>query len=264
MLIFLKLGGSLITDKTRPFCPRPEKIADLCMQIASALRQQPEMQLVIGHGSGSFGHEAARRYGTRSGVSGQEAWCGFAEVWYQAAALNRIVVEALHTAGLPALGLSPSAAVISQDGKAIRWDTYPLQSALANGLLPVIHGDVSFDIRRGGTILSTEDLFVYLAHALPPRRILLAGLEMGVWEDFPGRTKLLEQITPGTLPLQVPTFGGTAGTDVTGGMRSKMTEMLELVEEIPDLEAQIFSGEEPQTVQRALLGGRPGTCLHRA
>ena len=75
----------------------------------------------------------------------------------------------------------------------------PLKSALANKLLPVIHGDVVFDEARGGTILSTEDLFTHLAHQLHPKRILLAGLEAGVWEDFPARTHLIEEITPRVL-----------------------------------------------------------------
>ena len=76
---------------------------------------------------------------------------------------------------------------------------YPIRAALSNGLLPVIHGDVAFDEIRGGTILSTEDLFAHLAHQLHPQRILLAGLEAGVWADFPAHKHLLAEITPGSF-----------------------------------------------------------------
>ena len=262
-LIFLKLGGSLITDKTRPYTARIEKLDGLVAQIATALRENTSLQLILGHGSGSFGHQAASQFDTRRGVSGTKAWCGFAEVWYQASALNRLVVDALRRAGLPAMTFSPAASVTAHDGKVFIWDTYPLQSALSNGLLPVIHGDVVFDEVRGGTILSTEDLFVHLARHLKPERILLAGLEAGVWADFPMRSQLLEAITPGNLAQQLPGLGDAAGTDVTGGMRSKVTEMLSLVEQLPGLEVQIFSGESPETVGRALGGENPGTRLHR-
>ncbi len=61
-------------------------------------------------------------------------------------------------------------------------------------MLPVVHGDVAFDEALGGTILSTEDVFAFLAEHLSPTRILLAGIEAGVWEDFPARTKLVKQI----------------------------------------------------------------------
>ena len=170
-LIFLKLGGSLITDKTRPYTARLAKLDDLAIQIAAALRENADLRLVLGHGSGSFGHQAASQFDTRRGVSGPEAWRGFAEVWYQASTLNRLVIEALRRAGLPAVTFSPATSVTAHDGKVFIWDHYPLQSALSNGLLPVIHGDVVFDEVRGGTILSTEDLFVHLARQLNPERI---------------------------------------------------------------------------------------------
>ena len=262
-LVFLKLGGSLITDKTRPYTPRPEKLDALAAEIASVLGENADLHLVLGHGSGSFGHEAASQADTRRGVSGPEAWRGFAEVWYQASALNRLVVETLRRVNLPAVTFSPAASVTAHDGKVFIWDYYPLQSALSNGLLPVVHGDVAFDEIRGGTILSTEDLFAYLARQLHPQRILLAGLETGVWADFPARARLLEEITPGNFAQQVTSLGGAAGTDVTGGMHSKVTGMLELVEQVADLEVLIFSGEQPGNVRRALRGENPGTCLHR-
>lgn len=260
-LVFLKLGGSLITDKTRPYTARLEKLDDLAAQVAAALRKDADLRLVLGHGSGSFGHTAASQFDTRRGVSGPEAWRGFAEVWYQASRLNRLVVEALRRAGLPAVTFSAAASVTAHDGKVFVWDCIPLRAALANGLLPVIHGDVAFDQIRNGTILSTETLFVHLAQQLHPERILLAGLERGVWADFPAREHLLEEITPRSFAQQVPGLRGTAGTDVTGGMLSKVTEMLTLVEQVPGLEVLVFSGAEPGNVQQALRGGNPGTRL---
>jgi len=262
MLVFLKLGGSLITDKTRPYTPRLDTLDILALQIAVALQENMDLHLVLGHGSGSFGHQAASQFGTRGGVSGPEAWRGFAEVWYQASALNRLVVEALRSAGLPAVTLAPVSAVMSREGQVIAWNLAPLKAALANGLLPVIHGDVVFDEARGGTILSTEDLFAHLALRLQPKRILLAGLEAGVWEDFPARTRLIEEMTPQIFTQQAPGLGGSTGADVTGGMQAKVTGMLRLVEQVPGVEVLIFSGEKPGNVRLALQGENPGTRLH--
>ncbi len=261
-LVFLKLGGSLITDKTRPYTLRPEKLDHLAAEIAFALREDASLHLVLGHGSGSFGHPAASRYATRHGVSGTHAWLGFAEVWYQASSLNRLVVEALHRANLPVVTFSPAASVIAHDGKILAWDHYSIQVALSNGLLPVIHGDVAFDKLRGGTILSTEDLFTHLAHQLHPTRILLAGLEKGVWTDFPIREHMLREITPATHAQLESGVGAATGTDVTGGMQSKVSSMLALVEQIPHLDVLIFSGEQPGNVLSALRGENPGTRVH--
>ena len=262
MLVFLKLGGSLITDKTRPYTPRIETLDNLAIQIADALQDNLDLQLILGHGSGSFGHQAASQFGTRCGVSGPEAWRGFSEVWYQASALNRLVVEAIRRAGLPAVTLAPVSAVTARDGQLAAWDLTPLKAALANGLLPVLHGDVVFDEARGGTILSTEDLFAHLARQLHPERILLAGLEAGVWQDFPTRTRLLREMTRQIFTQQAPGLGRSTGADVTGGMQAKVTEMLALVEQVPGLEVLIFSGEKPGNTRRALQGENPGTRLH--
>ncbi len=261
-LVFLKLGGSLITDKTRPYTARIEKLDELATEIASVTAENKDLHLVLGHGSGSFGHAAASLHATRLGVSSPEAWKGFAEVWYQASRLTRLVVEAFHRANLPIVAFSPAASVIAQDGRVSTWKSYPIQAALTNGLLPIIHGDVAFDRILGGTILSTEDLFAHLARQIPPQRILLAGLEDGVWADFPSCEHLLREITPDNISQLIPSLGAASGTDVTGGMYSKVTGMLSLLKEIPNLEILIFSGERPGNLRRALLGENPGTLLH--
>lgn len=262
-LILLKLGGSLITDKLQPFTPREDVLARLAAEIHAAYAANPDLRLVIGHGSGSFGHTPARQHGTRQGVYTPQQWLGFAEVWKEARALNQIVLAALLEEGLPAISLPPSASISTQDGQIQVWNLHPLLSALEHGLLPLINGDVIFDTQRGGTILSTEDLFLHLARATRAQRILLAGLEEGVWADFPHCTRLIEQITPDNFAGVLPALGQSAGTDVTGGMAAKVQSMIDLIAEIPDLRAAIFSGLRPGLVQQALCGALPGTVITR-
>src|SRR5574341_801580 len=115
ILYFLKLGGSLITDKTKPRALRMDVLDRLSAEVAAACSQNPALHLVVGNGAGSFGHIPARRYGTRQGVHTPKDWAGFAEVWHEAAALNRLVTDALHAAGLPAVAFPPSASVTARD-----------------------------------------------------------------------------------------------------------------------------------------------------
>jgi isopentenyl phosphate kinase len=136
-----------------------------------------------------------------------------------------------------------------------------LKAALAAGLVPVVYGDVIFDETRGGTILSTEDLFERLARDLKPERILLAGLEGAVWADFPERKQRLEKISPASFDGIKARVGASHGADVTGGMDSKVRQMLTLVTENPSMSAQIFSGEEPGNILKALAGANLGTIL---
>jgi isopentenyl phosphate kinase len=275
-LVFLKLGGSLITDKTKPYTARLDKLADLSAQIATALQSRPQLHLVLGHGSGSFGHTAAEEYGTREGGSpplvppsfsskmgGDRGgyWQGFAEVWYQASTLNRYVLQALHEAGIPAMTFSPAASVLAENGKVVQWNLSKIEVALEKGIMPVVHGDVIFDRAKGGTILSTEELFEYLARELHPRRILLAGLEEGVWADFPARKHRVEVLTRMLYNKISTGVGEASGADVTGGMQSKVEQMLALIEQVPGLQALIFSGEGDGNLEIALKGENIGTLV---
>ena len=260
-LILLKLGGSLITEKKQPRTLRRETLHRLAEEIAAAIDQRPSMRLVLGNGAGSFAHVSAKQHGTRQGVSTPQQWIGFFEVWRDAAVLNRLVVEALMKAGLPAIALPPSAAIIAHDGQVERWDLGPLEAALNAGLLPVIHGDVIFDSFLGGTILSTEDLFSHLALKLNPDRLLLAGMERGVWQDFPSRTKIISKITPQNFKQLMPAISGSAATDVTGGMQDKVEQCLSLCRALPGMEILIFSGDEPGTLLEVLLGSIHGTLI---
>lgn len=259
-LTFLKLGGSLITDKHQPRTPRTAIIQRIAVEIARAF--QPEKPLLIGHGSGSFGHITANRYQTRQGVQTPDQWRGFAEVWQAARALNEILMDALITAGLPAVAFPPSAMVTTTGGSITAFHLAPIRSALEHGLIPVVQGDVAFDDLLGGTIVSTEQVFHHLALHLKPDRILLAGIEPGVWADFPACNHPLTEITPATYAPFRAHLQGSAAVDVTGGMAEKVNAMLQLCARLPELQTWIFSGESPDSITNALYGKVRGTVIH--
>ncbi len=258
-LVFLKLGGSLITDKARPYTARQDKLEQLAQEIRAARQRQPALRLVLGHGSGSFGHYAVTQH--LQGRARSDPERGAAEVWYRASQLNRLVMDALHGAGLPAIAFPPSASVSASEGTIASWDLQPLRAALQARLMPVIYGDIVFDVRTGTAILSTEDLLCYLARHLQPQRILLAGLEPGVWADFPARRRRVEKVDRAVYASLAETLRGSQATDVTGGMKSKVEKMLALASEIPALAIWIFSGEERGNVDRALRGEPLGTRI---
>jgi isopentenyl phosphate kinase len=260
-LTFLKLGGSLITDKNTPRTARKEVIARLADEIAAAQQADLDLRLVLGHGSGSFGHVPAKNYDTRQGVDSPEGWAGFAEVWYEAATLNHLVMDILHAAGLPGVSFPASGGVTARDGRVAVWNLTPLTAALENGLLPVVYGDVVFDTIRGGTILSTEDIFIHLARQLHSERILLAGIDDGVYADYPECKQLIPEINPKNWEKVAISLSGSAATDVTGGMASKVRQMLELTEEIPGVEILIFSGDQPGNLSATLRGETLGTHI---
>lgn len=260
-LIFLKLGGSLITDKSQPLTPRMGVIARIAAEIAETHKENPNTQLLLGHGSGSFGHAVASEYNTQEGGSTPEYWQGFAAVWKAARELNQILIKHLAEAGLPVIAFPPSAGVIARQASLRNWDIQPIKHALSHNLIPVVQGDVIFDEVLGGTIFSTEQVFSYLSKALDPQRILLAGQDAGVYRDPERRDEIIQEITPEDISQILPSLSGAETADVTGGMESKIRWMLSLVKSQPKLKVQVFSGALPGLIKRALIGDEFGTLI---
>jgi isopentenyl phosphate kinase len=253
-LVFLKLGGSLITDKTRYETPRPAVITRLAKEIQAALKARPDLQLVLGHGSGSFGHFVADRYKVAQGHL--EDWRGYAETGAAAQRLNRLVVDALLAEGVHVVSLQPSASARCHHGELIEMAMGPIAELLGHGLVPLVYGDVALDDELGCTIISTEQIFLYLARSLRPQRVIVAGEVAGVFSGDPKRdtiVRLIPEITSRNLHNVEEMLTTSFSVDVTGGMLSKVQLLFQLVAEEPTLQARIITGRRNQLVERVLV-----------
>ncbi len=76
-LVLVKLGGSLITDKDKPYTARREVITQLVEQVSLIKHENPNLKLIIGNGAGSFAHQSANKYNTINGFSCDEEKLGF-------------------------------------------------------------------------------------------------------------------------------------------------------------------------------------------
>jgi isopentenyl phosphate kinase len=290
-LVLLKMGGSVITDKSRPFTAREDVIRRLGREIKQAQTLCPGLQVIVGHGSGSFGHMVAHQYRTHEGLcaavplrqsqstpylhKGDDAedcaetaravatdslrWRGYAETARAAARLNRLVTDWLFEEGLPVISFQPSATAWCRGRRLVRLDLKPLRTVLHAGLLPVIYGDVAIDEVQGFTIISTEQIFGYLARQLRPIQIVLASIVDGVYDADPLANPdavPFRTITPANWQQVRSALGGSYATDVTGGMLSKVQAMVELVASQPELQVHVVSGAIPGRVADALRQSR--------
>ncbi|HYO13774.1 MAG TPA: isopentenyl phosphate kinase [Thermoanaerobaculia bacterium] len=258
-LILVKLGGSLITEKSREGTARREVIARLAGEIAQAAATIPE-RIVLGHGSGSFGHVAAQRFGIASGARSPEQLPGVCVTQERAAALHREVTGALAAAGALPFSIAPASCVVAEAGRPVALAEEPLLLALERGLLPVTYGDVVMDRAWGASICSTERLFDLMAirlleRGLFVRRVLWLGETAGLYDAF-GRT--VPRVSEKTAPRALKAIGAPAGTDVTGGMRHRLETALALARHgIPSL---LADGLIPGLLESALRGEEvPGT-----
>lgn len=250
-ITLVKIGGSSITNKAEKQTYLQEVMQQIARELQSARLEASSLSLVLGHGSGSFGHFEASEHDTIHGVKGPEQWYGFARVGAVAAKLNQYVMEDCLDAGLPVLHIQPSAIAEAQDGQIITMNMTAIQRALQQGLIPLLYGDVAFDEIRGGTIISTENILTYLAqHLLGVTRIILLAGEDGVYDET---GTLIPLITSFNFDTVRPVLGTSAGTDVTGGMLTKVEDMMALVARRPDLVIHIINGRVPGRLLACLL-----------
>lgn len=259
-IVIVKIGGSLITDKTKPFSLKKRALDIVCKEIKKA--QKTGRQLIVGHGAGSFAHYPAKKYQTHKGIINVESYRGIAEVADVAAQLNRIVIKQLLQTGVNAVTISPLSTMLARSHALQSFCSESLEEVFRLGLLPVVHGDQIIDTEAGCTIFSTEKVLGYIALHLKQKgylveRIIHCGQTNGVYDEN-GQT--IPLITTKTIDKYRQALGGSGGTDVTGGMIHKVEETLALAQR--GISGLIIDGIEQGSLSKAVRGEKvPGTRI---
>lgn len=251
-LILIKLGGSLITDKSRPYTARPAVIRNLAKQIK--ILWDDGYRFVIAHGGGSFPHISAAKYKTVEGIKKEEDIYGLAVVQQDALAINRIVNQIFLKEKLPVLSFAPSSFSLAKNGR--RWKIFgePVIWALKIKALPLVFGDVVLDCKKGCAIFSGE---VTLNNLISPlkkagyriKEIIFCGITDGVY-DLKGKT--IKKINQETFRCWSKNLHRPETVDVTGGMDHKVRESLAAAKlGVPSL---IINGFRKNELYRAVKG----------
>jgi isopentenyl phosphate kinase len=223
-IIIIKLGGSIITDKNSAYTANLTAIRNLARQI-----QVSGKKVVIVHGQGSFAHTSASEYGGKKGY--QNRW-GIAKVARDAMEMNRIVMDQLLEAQLPAISFRPNSLFMANEGELEAQNIEPVKEALRQGLIPVLYGDVIMDNKFMTTIFSGEKSIKLLVDFLSPefkiKYIVQVGSTNGVLDK---RGETIPKITVGTYEMVKKDISVSENTDVTGGMLHKVEESILISEQ---------------------------------
>ena len=215
--VLLKLGGSVVTEKAKAGAIDEGRILSIAREIA----KRPEKEYLLVHGAGSCGHPEAKAYGIASGVDRRNRE-GIAITHQAVLALNREIVKGLRETGVDAVGLSPLQGCLADRGRIHSYEHRHIAAMVGLGIVPVLHGDVVMDCTRGACIISGDQLVQYLAMKMVPDRIGLATDVPGILEG----DRVIPSIVPGKFDPS--SIGASGHTDVTGGMRGKVEELMEL------------------------------------
>jgi isopentenyl phosphate kinase len=237
--VVIKFGGSVLTDKSQLEHVNHETFA-ACVKLASQL---PDRACIV-HGAGSFGHFHAARYQVKAGVSVADdihvKRQGFSETRRSVLQLNSMLFSALIDSGRPSTPVHPMDSWTCQDSEFCSAEISCVHRCLDLGILPVLHGDVVFDGRRGFTVLSGDDIVEQLSKSLRPSYVVFVSDVPGVYMAAPqkkdpadssfihlctvdssGCITKLQCKSGDSLCQDLLAVGGGSGTDTTGGLPSQ-------------------------------------------
>jgi len=240
--VVLKLGGSVVTEKDAPETVDDEALSAAADAVASA-----DDDLVVVHGGGSFGHHHAAEYGV-STTEGTHEVGGVAAIHGAMKRLNDAVVTALSDRGVPAVPVHPLSAASRDDGGTLTLPTDQVETLLAEGFVPVLHGDLVAHRGEGVTVCSGDELVVELAPAVGADRVGVCSTVPGV---FDSEGAVIDRID--SFEAVAAALGESESTDVSGGMAGKVRALLEL-----PTTASVFG---PDALEAFLDGCAPGTTI---
>jgi isopentenyl phosphate kinase len=229
--IVVKLGGSIISDKTVDFSYREEEVLGLAHAVASSGER-----VVVVHGGGAFGHPMAKKYQLSSSRAKESAE-GVSETRAAMFDLNLRICDSLSLAGLRPYTFTPFSLLSLARGRGTSW----LNGLLDSGLTPVTFGDVVYD--RGFRILSGDTIALELSRSLDAARCVFVMDVDGILDKDGKPIAALNRRTLGEMKA--------AGvSDATGGIALKVKEAMKIAE--GGTEVAFVSGFREEEFAKAL------------
>ncbi len=251
-MIILKLGGSVITKKE---ANEPTTDYNNLNRISAEIASSSFDKLIIVHGAGSYGHPFAKEYEIGKPIKDKEDFNskkrGFSTTQSWVKKLNTIVCDSLRENGVLAVSIQPSSFILTRNKRIYSCDLDVIRKYLDMGFVPVIYGDVVVDLNEEikVCVLSGDQIITYFGKNLNTERVLLGSDVDGIYTKDPKKyedAELMKIVTS----CEDMTTEGSINVDVTGGMKGKLLELIELAE--LGVESEIINAGKEGLIKKAL------------
>ncbi|MBN1153821.1 hypothetical protein JXB12_02760 [candidate division KSB1 bacterium] len=257
--IFIKIGGSFITDKTQSDSLKEDRIRHIARVIADT-QDSEQYDLLIAHGAGAYGHIQAQNYQAQLGIHPTFLWRAFYQIRMDMMSMNLRFVELAAEQGLNLITVQPSAIIRASNGsiRSISMDT--ISMLLRYGQIPLVHGDIVVDEVLGFTIASTENILAAIVEKLRIDRVIMISDVPGVLDTH---GQLIERIDEANFFFIQDHLRGARGSDVTGGMKEKVHSLYTMIRSGRVNKAFILSCDSTETGLASAIKGEqaPGTVI---
>lgn len=246
-MILIKLGGSVITDKSEYRKFRKETVSRLCGEI-----KKSGIDAIIVHGAGSFGHIVAKKFRIADGFENEKQIPAVAQICEDTRELNSLVVKELNKAGIPSVSVPTGSAFIMKNGKLKMKDDSVLKNLVKLGIVPVMFGDVVTDAEKGFGICSGDQIMEKLCEKFDFEKVVFVSDVDGLYLSDPKKNKNAEFLETVNEKLLKNADGKQSVDDVTGGVKEKVKIMLRMCS--PERECVLVNGNEKGRLLSLLRG----------
>lgn len=222
-LTIIKLGGALITDKSKPYTLRKRVLKRVTKEIAEVLGL-----CVIVHGAGSFGHVPVIKRKLYEGYRGPSQLPDLSQTMLEVFDLRIAVTKALQEVGLAPVVFLPSNIFFMTNGEISGHFSGGYRQYLSLGMTLVFSGDMCADTQRGFSVCSGDKVVQLLALLLHPKHVIFATDVAGLFTADPKldpKAELIPEIALSRIHEFEKIADEAATPDITKGMRGKLEEI---------------------------------------
>ncbi len=213
---------------------------------------------VLVHGAGSFAHPLAKRYRIQSPNPDTKNELGALKTHLGAKKLNVLVAETFIKVGCPIIPISPFSFVVQNKGRIASFDTNFILALINQELIPLLHGDVTYDKSWKFSVCSGDQIVSFLSAKLRTKRVLFATDVDGVAAQDPKkilRSNFFKRLTK-KRAVRLAQNTAPSRSDVTGTMGGKLLEISKMRGNVI-----VFNGLKRGNLLAVLQGKSRGTLV---
>jgi isopentenyl phosphate kinase len=244
-ITILKLGGSILTNKSQPYHCELERIKQIAKEIKYCFDSQLVEELILVHGVGSFGHPPVIEHKLYLGFKNKEQLLPLSATQQKVNEFRAILSNELRNVGIPVNLMHPSSLSVTEKGEFIEFFTEAIEGYLSLGMVPLIGGDMIFDRKMGFAVGSGDQIAVNLAKKLKASQLFFATDVEGIYDNDPRikpDSKLITCIKSHDIVPFLEQMNTGLKSDASGLMKGKLKSISTLSKEIANgLDVAIFS-----------------------
>ena len=224
-LTVIKLGGSLLTDKSKPYEARADLMRIIAQEIKACVDEGLIEDLVLVHGVGSFGHPPVLEYKLHKGYTGPEQFIPLSKTQRIVNEFRHLITKVFQEEGLPVNLLHPSSMVVAEKMRIANSFFEPIKGWMSLGMIPLLGGDLLYDQAMGFSVGSGDLLAVELARQLGAKRLIYAMDVAGFYSDNPktnDEADLMEKVSLAQLVNILKDIEQKGAADASGAMKGKL------------------------------------------